>query len=250
MRNYVCILIGLVLATLACDIASPQIGKAPTSATTLPPAETGHPGKIPAGVRTATASPIPTESVPITPPPHGALLYQTPFGPAWPLVTGDRAGGKPVTGGYQVDITQPWAFYLYTTHVAQSTFFAEITVSPQQCPAGNGAYGMIFHYQNDTAYRFATIWCSGRYSVMERTGPSSAITLDEDILPGEIDAATGEHIVGLHSAANKLTLYIDDRQIAQVDVTNLPTGDVGPYAETIGNPLSVLFTHLSVYYAE
>jgi hypothetical protein len=246
MRNHACLLIGLVLAIVACDIASPQM----TSEATSPTAETGHPGKIPAGIGAAAPSPIPTEAVPITPPQHGMLLYQTPFGPAWPLVKGDKANGKAVSGGYQVDITQPWAFYLYTTHVGQSNFFAEITVTPQQCPAGNGAYGMIFHYQSDTAYRFATIWCSGRYSVMERTGPLSAITLDEDVLPEEINPSTGEHIVGLRSAANKLTLSIDDRQIAQVDVTNLPTGDVGPYAETTGDPLSVLFTHLSVYYAE
>lgn len=250
MKTHAFILAVLMLAILACDISSSETGKAPNPETALRTTGTSLPDKTPPVVETATPSATPTEAEPTTPPNHGTLLYQTPFGPAWPVVTGDKANGKPVSGGYQVDITQPWAFYFYTTHVSQSNFFAEITVTPQQCPPGSGGYGMLFHYQSDAANRFATIWCSGRYSLMERTSPTSAITLDEGSLPEGIDPSSGEHVVSLLSAAHKVTLYIDGWQIGQVDVPNMPSGDVGPYAETTGDPLSVLFAHLSVYYAQ
>lgn len=249
MRTHPYIFAGLVLAILACNTPLSQMSETPTAEATLPPKETSLPVEMSADVE-AAPSPMPTDAVPMTPPYHAALLYQTPFGPAWPIVTGDKANGKPVTGGYQIDITQPWAFYFYSTHVQQSALFAELTVTPQQCPTGSGGYGMIFHYQNEAAYRFATIWCSGRYSLMERTDPTSAITLAEDVLPEDIDPSIGEHIVGLRAAANTLTLYIDGRPVGQVDVTTMPAGDVGPYAETTGLPLSVLVSHLSVYYAD
>lgn len=272
MRYRPYVLIGLVIGILACNMPSPAaeetLAPVPTPTVSAAATETSLPTEQPpAGTNTmiplpatktpsaasATATSVTAtspESATSEPPKHGALVYETQFGQGWPPLTGDKANGKMASGGYQIDITQPWALYAFTTRARQSTFFAEITASTSQCPAGHGGYGMIFHYQSDTSFRFVTIWCSGRFSLMERTGGTSTVTLSEGILPQGVDPAKGEHIVSIRAFANKLTAYVDGKQITQVDVTTLPTGDVGPYAETIGDPLTVLFKRLAVYAAE
>lgn len=258
MKNRSWIVIALVLAILACNIPSPQTGETPTPTATVTATETRLPTEAPptltpsptATVPASTATPPLSASPTLEPPSHGEMLYETRFAQGWPPLEGDKANGQIVSGGFQIDITQPWALYAYTTRARQSTFFAEVTAAPLSCPPGNGGYGMIFHYQSDTSFRYVTIWCSGRYSLLERTGPTSTVTLGEGSLPEEIDASTGEHTVSVRALANKLTVYIDDRQIAQVTVASMPTGDVGPYVETTGQPISVLFTRLSVYAAE
>lgn len=260
MRNRACVLIGLVIAALACNMPSPQTGETPTPGVTPMPTETSLPTKTPATpalpppatdtLPAPSATAAPSASPALEPPRHGALLYETRFAQGWPPLTGDKASGKAVSGGFQIDITQPWALYAYTTRARQTTFYAEIAATPLECPAGHGGYGLIFHYQSDISYRFVTVWCSGRYSLMERTGSSSAVTLSEGNAPQEIDVSTGEHTVSVSAAADKLTVYVDGIKVAQVPAATLPTGDVGPYAETTGNPLSVLFTRLSVYAAD
>ncbi|MBN1427864.1 MAG: hypothetical protein JXB07_05720 [Anaerolineae bacterium] len=259
-RNY--ILIVLLSITLACNLPSVKPTVTPTSASTTPTSPTSHPATetatdLPAETPTATLPPTATaasatsEAVTSEPPPnHGALLYETRFRQGWVALPGDKAVGTPKSDGYQIDISQPWALYAYTTHTQQSSFFAEITASPVQCPEQSGAYGMIFHYQSNTSFRFFVVWCSGRYSLLERTGPLSVTMLAEGTLPEEIDPATGEHTLSVHALNKKLTLYVDNKRLAGATVTGWPTGDFGPYAETIGEPLSVLFTWLSIYSAQ
>src|SRR5436309_3489868 len=63
-----------------------------------------------------------------------------------------------------------------------------------------------------------------------------------------IDPTTGEHKVGVLAQGTNLTLYVDDYRVNAVGVSDMPSGDVGPYAETTGpETISVLFTHLIVY---
>jgi hypothetical protein len=263
MRYRACTLFVLVIAVLACNIPSPRTEETPTATATVTATEGSVLTEAPTSTDTLTPEPratdtpeaqagtaAPPASTTPEPPKHGALVYETQFMQGWPPLTGDKANGKMVTGGYQIDITLPWALYAFTTRARQSTFFGEITASASQCPSGHGGYGMIFHYQSETSFRFAVIWCSGRYSLQERTGPTSASTLSEGNLPEGITPSSGEHRIAVRSHGNKLTLYVDDAQITQADVTTMPTGDVGPYAETTGEPITVLFKRLAVYASE
>ncbi|MBN1309910.1 MAG: hypothetical protein JXB30_00730 [Anaerolineae bacterium] len=260
MKYHTSILIALVLLTLACNMPAAKTAETATSPpTTVPPPthpETETSTEHPTATHTAIPSPPPTTAAPLEeatveqPPSHGALLYETRFRQGWVAMEGDKASGTPKSDGYQIDISQPWALYAYTTRARQSDFFAEVTANPIQCPEGSGAYGMVFHYKSDTSFRFFVIWCSGRYSLLERVGPLSVTMLAEGTLQEEITPSSGEHTLSVRAINNKLTLYVDKKQIARVDVSSSPAGDFGPYAETTGEPMSVLFTWLSIYSAQ
>jgi hypothetical protein len=260
MKYRACFLVVLALFAFACNMPSqkpPQTATATLTAALPSPSPENTEVQATAAptVQTeATEQPLPasptfTGSPTAEPPTHGTLLYETRFTQGWVPLTGDKATGTPTSEGYQIDISQPWALYAYTSRSRQTTFFAEITAKPLQCQKGNGGYGMVFAYQSDTSFRIFMIWCSGRYSLLERVSTSSVNLLGEGTLPAGIDPVSGEHTLGVGALNNRLVLYVDSQQVAKVDVSTLPAGDFGPYAETTGSPLSVLFTWLSIYMA-
>jgi len=191
---------------------------------------------------TLVAAPTPN------PAPHGPALYQTDFRAGWAILDEESVRSEHTEDGYRLDVFGSWAGWAYTTRVNQSQFYAEITARPEQCPVGQGSYGLMFHHQDSTHFRFFVIWCSGLYSLHQRSEQNRAVRLEENALPTSINPSSGEHRIGVLALNNVLTLYVDDIRVAAIGVSEMPSGDVGPYVETTGpQTTSVTFTELRVY---
>jgi len=162
----------------------------------------------------------------------------------------DNGNSSLVPEGYQINANQ-YALWVYTTRVRTDSFYAEAVATPTLCPTGQGAYGLLFHFQDDNHFRSLVVTCSGRYSLLDRTGPNSTTTLSEGTLPPDINPSIGEHVISVRAFGNALNLYMDYLPLDTIeDIAEMPTGDIGLYVQTIDSPISVIFSRLSVFAGE
>jgi hypothetical protein len=162
----------------------------------------------------------------------------------------DNGDSSIMPGGYQINANR-YALWVYTTRVRSDSFYAEAVATPILCPAGQGAYGLLFHFQDDDHFRSLVITCSGRYSLLERTGPNNTASLSEGTLPPDINPGTGEHIISVRALGSTLNLYVDYLPLDTIEnITEMPSGDIGLYVQTIDSPTSVIFSRLSIFAAE
>ncbi len=191
-----------------------------------------------------TLQPI-SEAAPAT---RGREVYASDLSAGWPAVKQDALTGEPLpTGGYQMTATP--AGWIYTSRLAISTFYAEVSARPQDCPPDAG-YGLLFHYIDPGRFRFFIVWCSGAYSLVERPEAARTVVLAEGMMPATLDPSTGEHRLGVRATDSGLDLFVDDIPIARTAASSMPAGDIGMYVEAAGRkPITVVFTGLRVYEA-
>lgn len=181
---------------------------------------------------------------------YGALIYQTDFAVGWPeVVSGEQGRSAPADGGYRFDIGPRWGHYVYTAAVTEGALYARVQANALACPAGDSGYGLMFHLLSADQFRYAVITCDGGYIVRE-LGQGATRTLASGTLPAGIDPAAGLHTIGVHALDNLVTLYVDDVRVAQVELADIPAGEVGPYVKTEAEGVSILFTRLEVYQAQ
>jgi hypothetical protein len=194
---------------------------------------------------TATEESPPTLLPTAASPAYGAAVYETDFRSGWPGF--DLGNGKTriTATGYEVEALL--SLWLYSTQVQRSAFYAELEATPVTCPYGKALYGLVFHYVDDSRFRFFAVTCSGGYALYQRTGPGSSGKLVEGSLPAGIDPATGTHRLAVQAIDNTLVLYADGYLLETVSVSTMTAGDIGIYAETIGGPLTVIFSRLAVF---
>lgn len=226
-------------------ILNPQASDTPGQ----PPQVAGVEG-TPSGEGTEQPPDVPTPTLPIPtepdPPEVGTLIYETDFRVIWPELEQDNGSATPRADGYLLDVTE---FYLYTftTQARQSAFYAEVTATPQTCPVGSGAYGLMFHFESETRFRYAVATCAGRFGLFERTATNEVAQLAEGRLPDAVTPGSGAHRIGVLAENNSLTIYVDDYPLASVTVTAMPSGDIGPYVETTDVPISILYTRMAIF---
>jgi len=258
----------LVLVAIACNM--PAIGTTPQSqpaeaspsasasaaegeSATPEPAETEEqPTEAPTATHEPTEqlSPSPTPATP-EPATHGDVIYESNLQVGWPDIHTDKGNGGHVPGGYLISIPggDTWAFWVFTTRVNEVDFYAEVEATPNDCPASEGAYGMLFQHRDESNLRSLSITCDGRYVLLERND-GAEVVLAENLLPQEIDPSTGSHTVGVKALDNTITAYADDYPLISMSIPGMEGGDFGPYVQTGGGATSVLFTHLVIYEPE
>jgi hypothetical protein len=261
----------LALAALACNLPAAQSDATVTPTVTDLPGEGETPQPTATGglsdatpapdgepvEPTADGEPILTVAVPPTAgalPDHGEAIYTTDFTSGWTTVTSERdgeiLGSATITpDGYLFEVAKNWGHWVFTTRADAGAFYAEITAVPQACPAGRGAYGLLFHHVDNSTFRAFMVTCGGGYALRESTASG-----DDDLaagsLPEGIDPSTGEHTLAVQAYQDSLTLFVDGIGIDAVSVADLPAGDFGPYTETGDDPITILFTRLEVYEPE
>lgn len=192
-----------------------------------------------------TETPDPTAFPTAAPPDTGSLVYESDFRTGWPELKLEGGSTSLMAEGYRVEVLL--SLWVYTTVVEQSTFYAELEAEPSICPAGKALYGLLFHYVDDTHFRFFTVTCGAGYTLYERTGENSSRKIAEGELPAGADAGSGSIRLGVYAAENELGLYINDYRVGSVTTGDAPAGDVGIYAETVGGPIYLLFTRLTIW---
>jgi hypothetical protein len=277
------LLITLLLAAMACNLPTYQatVTETPTAtieATTLvtatsqpvddnatatvEPEETGaptptvtpEPSSAPEDDEEATPVAVTDEPTNDETPEHGDPLYETDFSSAWPEITTEREGvvrgsAIPSPEGYVFDVVPNWGHWVYTGRYEATDFYAEIDAEPQSCPAGDGAYGLLFHFVDTQTFRAVAITCSGEYIVYNRTATETDPMIRGE-LPTSIDPTSGEHTIAVMVLDNSLTLYVDGQQIDTLELPDSPSGGFGPYTETGDEAITITFTGLRVYAAE
>ncbi len=260
----------LMLAAMACNLPGAANGATATPTVTptpgdgVPTATPGRDGDEPESDGTPPAEPTdevaPTQTPTITvavptsePPVTGSRLYDTDFTSGWSNILipeEDPQGAARVTSdGYEFEVARAWGHWVFSTRVDVSAFYAEVRARPLECPVSDGGYGMMFHYENNDNLRSVLVTCNNRYQIRERRGGTTA-TIASGNLPGGLDVATGEHVVGVSARDDKLALYVDGVRVDEVEIDGMPQGDVGPYVSTANSALKVLFTQLTVYQQE
>ncbi|GAB4478418.1 MAG: hypothetical protein Kow00124_22840 [Anaerolineae bacterium] len=196
-----------------------------------------------------TATPAPNPAGDPGAPPRGALIYESDLRTGWPVIDTDFGTGNMIPTGYQIIVEheEPWALWVYTTLVRESEFYAEVTVTPNECPTGQGAYGLLFHYESEARFRFFVVACSGGFTLFERSAPGSTTTLVSGVLPAGSSPATGDHVLGVRSQGGVVTLYYDSVELGKISVADMPAGDIGPYIQTSEGRMAATFSRLAVY---
>lgn len=243
-------LIVLIASVLTCNV--PQPPAAPTqlqASPTLAPSAT-YMAEEPTTTPTFTATPTDLNTPPsATPagPTYGALLYLTDFATGWVEVTsGERGRSRPVTSGYEVAVGNHWGHYVYTSRVAEASFYAEVDVTPAICPPSRSGYGLMFHFRGNEQFRAFLITCEGSYIVLDYD-QGAMRALASGTLPQDIAPSAGSHTLGVQALNSRLTFYVDGAQVAQVEVEEMPTGDVGLYVRAEEEAITVIYTRLAVF---
>ncbi|HEC23416.1 MAG TPA: hypothetical protein ENI95_10930 [Chloroflexi bacterium] len=254
--------IALLLAAIACNMPGFRSGSQPEA--TAPPLPTPQATPAASGAATTPETPqgagsdasVPsgqavTEPAPDGPPQRGEMIYESDLRTGWPVLNTENGTGEPLPGGYRITLPggEAWALWAFTSRVNEREFLAEITAAPIQCPPGQGAYGLIFQHRDEGNLRIFAVTCSGNYLLLERNGGAD-ITLAEGPLPEGINPATGEHLISVRAFNNTVTAYVDGREITSASVPGMESGDIGPYVQTGGGAISIMFTRLAIYAPE
>lgn len=273
-KHIVTAAIALAAASFACNIAAADT---PTPFVTVTPTVTPLAGGIetaePAPLATASDSPDPTASPQPTEetespepaatatqqtdteapsgdaPTYGDVIYEATLSRWQNVIVGsaDNPAGAGIAtdSGYEMRVRENWGHWVYSARVDAGEIYAEITASPQECPAGDGNYGLLFHHVDGENFRAFAITCDGEYWLRQQRGPNNT-SLARGPLPEGVEATSGPHTLAVRAVDGLITLYVDGIEVDEVSVDWEPTGDVGPYVKTFDAPMVVVFNDILV----
>lgn len=195
-----------------------------------------------------TAPPTPTLAPDI---PDGvsvvSMLYSTSF-QGWPTANDPTVKLSFIDGLYQFEIGPKDAIHWTTTAVNQRNMYAQIEVTPKQCPAKPKiGYGLMFRYVDVNNYYLLTIFCDKSFTIGGKV--SGSIFGNNGVLPGGLDPTSSSvHRVGVLARGDDYTLYFDKQVIGNLRDDRHQKGDVAIYAMSqIDDVIRVAFGSLKVW---
>ena len=246
MKRSVLLLLGLLLtacgASLETGVPRPTGTETPFPTATetvvwFPPTSTPPP---------PTEAPTPT---PLLLPELGDVTFRDTFssGEEWTLPLNSR-GQINVSGGeLNVIINEPSTYLRgYRQKPDLTTFFAQITASPNLC-AGRDEYGLLFRVQGgETYYRFA-LSCDGRVR-LEKIIAGSVFTLQPWMRSASVAiGAPSESTLQVLADNQEIRLFIDGALQFSVKDSEIQRGSLGVFARSTGETaLTVSFSDLVV----
>jgi hypothetical protein len=216
------IFIGLLLLTSACGASTPTSASDPATATTVLTTPKTDPS--------ATAD-LPTETATPEPP---ALYFTDEFDAASTYWNFFQLGGTqfpaliPQNGVLRIDIsaTDTWLIGIHTAHTYSNVFIrAKTTLAP------SGSAGLICRYSKENGWYEFNLASNGDYSILLGEWLSSGVSKYTPIFSGTTDHFTenASNELGLFCNDNFLSLYVNNRLVHNMDVTNygLAEGEIG-----------------------
>lgn len=238
----------------------PTVTPFPT-ATPLPPptlalaptAEAGEGAAEPTVSGTATPE---AEATTATAPAAGAalpekdeLILVADFSSGWPTFEDSGARLYPANGQYIFDLGPAALRYLATEAIDRTDLYAQVEVTPDQCPPGGG-YGLFFRFKDAGNYYALTIFCDSRVTVYLRTdNVLNPTPLLDTTLPEGLNAAGPQtHRAGILTSGSRFAVYFDDRLIGDFSSEVRKKGDIALYAVSPRDArLVVAFDNLEVW---
>src|SRR3990170_246593 len=188
-------------------------------------------------------------SIPTAPPANpGDILYQEQFEDnttGWDRVSNANGIMDYDGGGYRILIQQP-GFNLWSTPEKNfSDVRVEADVTKLSGPDANRA-GLMCRYQNGDYY-FFIISSDGFYAIGKFIGGNTLLLGQTQMQSSEFIQVNEMNHLRADCVGDTLSFYVNFNEIAAVQDTDFPSGDVGVMAGAFSEPgVDVLFDHFVV----
>ena len=195
------------------------------------------------------ASCLPVQSAPVIPSGKpGDILYQEEFTDntsGWDRIANDGGIMDYDSGGYRILVRQPKLNFWSTPDKNFGDVRVEADVTKLNGPDENRA-GLICRYQNGDYY-FFIISSDGFYTVGKFIGGQTLLLGQEQMQVSELILPNSMNHVRADCIGNTLTFYVNFSQVASVQDSDFPNGDVGVLAGSFTQPgVDVLFQNFVV----
>jgi len=178
----------------------------------------------------------------------GDILYKELFADntsGWDRVLNDGGIMDYDSGGYRMLIREPKVNYWSTPGKFFGDVRVEADVTKLNGPDENRA-GLICRYQGGDHY-FFIISTDGFYGIGKFIGGQTLLLGQESMLPADVIQTDGINHLRADCIGNTLTFYVNFTQVASVQDSDFPNGDVGLVAGTFNEPgVDVMFQNFVV----
>ena len=177
------------------------------------------------------------------------LILVADFSSGWPTFEDGGARLYPANGQYVFDLGPAALRYLTTAAIDRADLYAQVEVTPDQCPTGGG-YGLFFRFKDAGNYYALTIFCDNRVTVYLRTdNVLNPTPLLDTTLPDDLSAAGPQtHRLGVLTSGSNFAIYFDDRLVGNFSSEVRKKGDIALYAASPRDArLVVAFDNLEVW---
>ena len=192
---------------------------------------------------------LPVQSSPVIPSGKpGDILYQEEFADntsGWDRIANDGGIMDYDSGGYRILVRQPKLNFWSTPDKNFGDIRVEADVTKLNGPDENRA-GLICRYQNGDYY-FFIISSDGFYAVGKFIGGQTLLLGQEQMQTSELILPNSMNHLRADCIGNTLTFYVNFSQVASVQDSDFPNGDVGVLAGSFTQPgVDVLFQNFVV----
>ena len=179
---------------------------------------------------------------------QGDIIYQELFADntsGWDRVINDGGIMDYDSGGYRMLIREPKVNYWSTPGKFFGDVRVEADVTKLNGPDENRA-GLICRYQGGDHY-FFIISSDGFYGIGKFIGGQVILLGQESMVPSDVIQADGINHLRADCVGNTLTFYVNFTQVASVQDSDFPNGDVGLLAGAFNEPgVDVMFQNFVV----
>ena len=191
-----------------------------------------------------TAAPIPT----VLPANSGDILFQDEFdsvSTGWDRVSNNNGIMDYDQGGYRILVQQPTMNFWSTPEKNFGNVRVEADVIRLNGPDENRV-GLICRYQAGDYY-FFIISNDGFYAIGKFIGGNTILLGQTEMLSSDFILTNSTNHLRADCIGNTLTFYVNFNQIASVQDTDFPSGDVGLLAGSFSESgVDVSFDHFVV----
>ena len=246
-------LILLLIGQAAClPLLAPPLP--PLTSTPAPPTQTATATVVwfPA---TATNTPFPTPTLPVTPtldtrPGYGGLLFTDDFSDTQGWTQGQTGSGLVAFGKNELTLAVTRERGYLTSqrrNTKLSDFYLEITATPTIC-RGQDEYGLLLRTNGaGNLYRFS-LTCDGR-ARLDRLYQGQASSPQPLQYFGTVPpGAPSQSRLAVQAQGRELSFYANDGFLFMVREPTLPSGGLGVFSRAAGpDVVTVSFSNLQVY---
>jgi hypothetical protein len=178
----------------------------------------------------------------------GDVLYQEEFEDnttGWARISNENGIMDYDSGGYRILVRQPMLNIWSTSEKSFGDVRIEADVTRLNGPDEN-RMGLMCRYQGGDYY-FFIVSDDGYYTIGKFLGGLTLLLGQTEMQSSEAIKKGETNHLRADCIGNTLTFYINFTQVASVQDTDLPSGDVGVLAGAFGEPgVDVLFDHFVV----
>lgn len=253
-RYYITVLLIPFILTLAACLSpiqqsgDPLTPLEPTATQTATPTTVWFPP-------TATYTPLPTSTLPITPtletkPGHGKLLFTDEFANTSDWELGSFQDGIIALGNDELSLVVKKERG-YLSSIRQDTildnFFAEITSGPRICRETD-EYGFIFRVSTSNDFYRFSLTCDGHTRV-DRFLNGQASSPQPLVISGAIPpGAPSESRLAIWVHGSEMRFFVNGEYLFTVNDPTLSKGSIGVFARANGeDDVTISFSELAVY---